>query len=205
MEDDPNPLKEKLTMMLRKRSALAVLAAAALLAGCSTPVSLDDKPKTPAPVTTAPTTAPPAAGGATTAPAPQSQVATVDRARQRAEQEAAAAARAVAGLPRVLYFDFDSFLLRSEDKATVEAYAKYLVTQRSKRMSLEGHADERGGREYNLALGQKRAEAVARAMELLGVNAAQMEAVSFGEERPAEAGSTEAAWAKNRRVELKDR
>jgi peptidoglycan-associated lipoprotein len=197
---------EKTTMMFRNHPALAILAAAALAAGCSTPVPLDEKPKTPAPVTTAPTTpAPAGGGGATTAPAPQSQVATVDLARQRAEQEAAAAARAVAGLPRVLYFDFDSFLLRAEDKTTVEGFAKYLVAQRDKRMSLEGHADERGGREYNLALGQKRAEAVVKAMELLGVNASQMEAVSFGEERPAEAGSSEAAWAKNRRVELKDR
>lgn len=193
-------------MSLRNRIALAALAAAALLAGCSTPVPLDEKPQAAAPVTTARTT-PPATtpGGAQTSPASQSQVATVDLARQRAEQEAAAAARAVAGLPRVLYFDFDSFLLRAEDKPAVEGYARYLVSQRSKRMSLEGHADERGGREYNLALGQKRAEAVAKALELLGVNASQVEAVSFGEERPADAASSEAAWAKNRRVEMKDR
>lgn len=193
------------TMSLRNRFGLAALATAALLAGCSTPVSLDEKAQAPAPVTTAGTTPAKPATGATTAPAPQSQVTTVDLARQRAEQEAAAAARAVAGLPRVLYFDFDSFVLRAEDKPTVEAYAKYLVAQRDRKMSLEGHADERGGREYNLALGQKRAEAVARALELLGVNPAQVEAVSFGEERPAQAGSNEAAWAKNRRVELKDR
>jgi peptidoglycan-associated lipoprotein len=194
------------TMSLHKRFALAAVAAAALLAGCSTPVPLDDKPQAAAPVTTARTTpAPAAAAGAQPAPAAQSQVATVDLARQKAEQEAAAAARAVAGLPRVLYFDFDSFLLRAEDKPAVEGYAKFLVAQRSKRMSLEGHADERGGREYNLALGQKRAEAVAKALELLGVNAGQVEAVSFGEERPADPASNEAAWSKNRRVELKDR
>jgi peptidoglycan-associated lipoprotein len=158
-------------------------------------------------VTTAPTApaAPAAPGGAQTAPAPQSQVATVDLARQKAEQEAAAAARAAANLPRVLYFDFDSFLLRPEDKSTVEGFARLLVAQRDRKMSLEGHADERGSREYNLALGQKRAEAVAKAMELLGVNPGQVEAVSFGEERPAVAGHNEAAWAKNRRVELKDR
>lgn len=192
-------------MSLRNRFALAALAAAALLAGCSTPVPLDEKPQAAAPVTTARTTPAAPAGGAQTGAAPQSQVATVDLARQRAEQEAAAAARAVAGLPRVLYFDFDSFLLRAEDKPAVEGYAKYLVSQRSKRMSLEGHADERGGREYNLALGQKRAEAVAKALELLGVNANQVEAVSFGEERPADPASNEAAWAKNRRVEMKDR
>lgn len=198
-------LKEN-TMSLRYPLALATVAAAALLAGCSTPVPLDEKSQTAAPVTTARTT-PPATtgGGAQPGPAAQSQVATVDLARQRAEQEAAAAARAVAGLPRVLYFDFDSFLLRAEDKPAVEGYAKYLVSQRSKRMSLEGHADERGGREYNLALGQKRAEAVAKSLELLGVNAGQVEAVSFGEERPADPASNEAAWAKNRRVEMKDR
>lgn len=191
-------------MSLRTQMALVALAAV-LLAGCSTPVPLDEKSTSAAPVTTAGQT-PPAAGsaGAQASPAPQSQVATVDLARQRAEQEAAAA-RAAANLPRVLYFDFDSFLLRAEDRPAVEGHAKLLVAQRNRRMSLEGHADERGGREYNLALGQKRAEAVAKAFELLGVNAGQVEAVSFGEERPADTASNEAAWAKNRRVELKDR
>lgn len=188
-------------MSLRTQMALAAVTTA-LLAGCSTPVPLDEKAPTPAPVTSAGTPSPATGGGAQTTPAPQSQVATVDLARQRAEQEAA---RAVAGLPRVFYFEFDSFLLRAEDRPAVEGYAKYLVAQRDKRMSLEGHADERGGREYNLALGQKRAEAVAKALELLGVNGGQVEAVSFGEERPADPASNEAAWAKNRRVELKDR
>jgi peptidoglycan-associated lipoprotein len=72
-------------------------------------------------------------------------------------------------------------------------------------MVVEGHTDERGSREYNLALGQKRAEAVVKSLALLGVGQAQVEAVSFGEERPAAQGSDEAAWAKNRRAELKDR
>jgi peptidoglycan-associated lipoprotein len=72
-------------------------------------------------------------------------------------------------------------------------------------MVVEGHTDERGGREYNLALGQKRAEAVVRSLTLLGVGGQQLEAVSFGEERPAVQGSDEAAWARNRRAELKDR
>ena len=79
------------------------------------------------------------------------------------------------------------------------------AANRTKRMTIEGHTDERGGREYNLALGQKRAEAVLRSMVLLGVQRRQLEAVSFGEERPAVQGSDEAAWAKNRRAELKDR
>ncbi len=198
-------------MSLRKPVTLPALAlAAALMAGCSSPVKLDDTAAaaapTPAPVTTAqPAGAAPAARPAQAAPAPQSQVATVDLARQRAEQEAAAARAATASQPRVLYFDFDSYVMRAQDKPAVEAYSRLLVAQPRSRMSLEGHADERGGREYNLALGQKRAEAVAKAMELLGVKPGQVEAVSFGEERPAESGSSEAAWAKNRRVELKDR
>jgi peptidoglycan-associated lipoprotein len=193
-------------MTLRLPTLLSTLAAAALLAACSSPVKLDEpKAATPAPVTQAgpaATTPAPAQSQAT----PQSRVATVDLERQRAEAEAAArATAALANLPRVVYFDFDSFLLRAEDKPVLEGYAKALSVKRDIKMSLQGHADERGGREYNLALGQKRSEAVARALELLGVNAGQIEAVSFGEERPADPAHTEAAWAKNRRVEFKDR
>lgn len=185
-----------------------VLAMGALLAACSSPVKLEDtKAPAPAPITqgaSASTTPTPAQPQAT----PQSRVTTVDLERQQREAEAAAAAQAaaaMANLPRVLYFDFDSFLLRSEDKPVLAGYAKALVAQPNLKLSLQGHADERGGREYNLALGQKRAEAVARAMELLGVQPGQIEAVSFGEERPADTGRNEAAWAKNRRVEIKDR
>jgi peptidoglycan-associated lipoprotein len=141
------------------------------------------------------------AAGAAPAATPQSSVATVDLARS----QAAAADAAIAAAGRVVYFDFDSFEVKDEFRKVVEAHAKALVAQRNRRLSIEGHADERGGREYNLALGQKRAEAVARSLVLLGVNEAQVEAVSFGEERPAVEGSNEAAWAKNRRAELKDR
>ena len=103
---------------------------------------------------------------------------------------------------RVVYFDYDSFEIKPEFAAVLEANARYLAANRSARVSLEGHTDERGGREYNLALGQKRAEAVRRALSLLGVTDAQMEAVSFGEEKPAQAGADETAYARNRRVEL---
>jgi peptidoglycan-associated lipoprotein len=105
-------------------------------------------------------------------------------------------------MSRLVYFDYDSFEVRAEFAATLEAHAKYLAASSSRRVALEGHTDERGGREYNLALGQKRAEAVRRALSLLGVSEAQMEAVSFGEEKPAVVGFDEAAFAKNRRVEL---
>lgn len=103
---------------------------------------------------------------------------------------------------RVVYFDFDSFVLRTEALPVIEAHAKFLKANPARKVNLEGHTDERGGREYNLALGQKRAEAVRQALALQGVVDAQMEAVSFGKEKPAVQGSTEDAMAKNRRVEF---
>lgn len=105
-------------------------------------------------------------------------------------------------MSRIVYFDYDSFEVKGEFAATLEANARYLNANRTRRVNLEGHTDERGGREYNLALGQKRSEAVRRALALLGVTEAQMEAVSFGEEKPAQAGFDETAFGKNRRVEL---
>ena len=106
------------------------------------------------------------------------------------------------GVEKVVYFDFDSFVIKPEAKPILEAHARYLRADPKRRASLEGHTDEQGGREYNLALGQKRAEAVRKALNLLGVADSQIEAVSFGKEKPAVVGSTEAAYAKNRRVEF---
>ena len=106
---------------------------------------------------------------------------------------------------RSVFFDFDSFVVKDEYRSVVEAHARRMSADRKRRMIIEGHTDERGGREYNLALGQKRADAVVRSMVLLGAQDGQLEAVSFGKERPAAQGSDEAAWAKNRRAELKDR
>jgi peptidoglycan-associated lipoprotein len=109
------------------------------------------------------------------------------------------------GMARIVYFDFDSFVIRNEARPVIEAHARVLTADRARRMVIEGHTDERGGREYNLALGQKRAEAVLRALVMLGAADNQLEAVSFGKERPAVLASDEAAWAQNRRAELKDR
>lgn len=194
-------------MSIATKLSLSGLTLALLLAGCSSAVKLDEPAKiesrSPDAAAAAAAAASAAAAAAAQASAtPQSQVTTVDLARQRAEQEANAAAAALA---RVMYFDFDSFSLREEYRPLIESHARVLTTLKGRRLAAEGHADERGGREYNLALGQKRAEAVARALELLGVSPGQVEAVSFGEERPAAPGHDEAAWAKNRRVELKDR
>ena len=103
---------------------------------------------------------------------------------------------------RVVYFDYDSYAIRPEFQALIETNAKLVKADKNKKVAIEGHTDERGGREYNLALGQKRAEAVKRAMGLLGVSENQLEAVSFGKEKPAVMGSTEEAMAKNRRAEI---
>ncbi len=115
---------------------------------------------------------------------------------------AEAAGQPPASLARLVFFDYDSYTVRPEFAALLESHARFLNADRQRRVVLEGHTDERGGREYNLALGQKRAEAVRRAMGLLGVTDAQMEAVSFGKEKPANPGSTEEAYSQNRRVEL---
>ncbi len=107
-----------------------------------------------------------------------------------------------AGIEKVVYFDYDSYAIKPEAQATVESHAKFLSADKSRKVALEGHTDDRGGREYNLALGQKRSEAVKRSLTLLGVLDAQIEAVSLGKEIPAVSGSDEATYAKNRRVEF---
>lgn len=103
---------------------------------------------------------------------------------------------------RSIFFDFDSFVVTDEYSPVLEAHAAYLVSKRDSRVVLQGNTDERGSREYNLALGQKRAEAVRKALMVLGVTDAQLEAVSFGEEKPRNEADTEAAYAENRRVDV---
>ena len=118
------------------------------------------------------------------------------------QADAFKAGQAPANVARVVYFDFDSYAVRPEFNGLIDGHAKFLNGNSQRRVNLEGHTDERGGREYNLALGQKRAEAVRRALAVSGVSDSQMEAVSFGKEKPAAQGSGEEAWAQNRRVEL---
>lgn len=103
---------------------------------------------------------------------------------------------------RSIFFDYDSFTIDEQFRPMVEAHARYLVENPTRKVVLQGNTDERGSREYNLALGQKRAEAVRRAMSVLGVDDAQVEAVSFGEERPRTVSQTEQAYAENRRTDL---
>lgn len=116
--------------------------------------------------------------------------------------DAALNAAGPANVAKVIYFDYDSYVVKPEFQGAIEAHARFLAANKARKLAVEGHTDERGGREYNLALGQKRAEAVRRALGLLGVTDAQVEAVSFGKEKPAVTGATEDAYAKNRRAEL---
>ncbi|MDR1310764.1 MAG: peptidoglycan-associated lipoprotein Pal [Burkholderiaceae bacterium] len=103
---------------------------------------------------------------------------------------------------RSVYFDYDSYVVKETYRPILNAHARYLSQNRQRRIIIQGNTDERGGSEYNLALGQKRAEAVRKALSLLGVGDAQMEAVSFGKEKPKALGSNEAAWAENRRADI---
>ena len=103
---------------------------------------------------------------------------------------------------RSVYFDFDSNLIKDEYRPLVTAHARYLQQNPGAKMRIEGHADERGSREYNIALGQRRSEAVKQMMQLLGARPDQIESVSFGEEKPKAAGHDEASWAENRRGDI---
>ncbi len=185
---------------------MLALACSALLAACGSSVKLDDiavEDKTGKPVgTQGATGAGGAASGAAAAGAAGSgatlastAVAPVDLAKP------GTGAPAPAG-PHIVYFDYDSFVIKPEFQSLIETHARFLRTDPARKAAIEGHTDESGGREYNLALGQKRAEAVRRALALLGVADAQVEAVSYGKEKPAVQGGDEAAMAKNRRAEI---
>ena len=202
--------------MMKLRITSAGVLAAMLLAGCGSTVKLDETPiesRTPVAVNAAAAggsaaAAGQGAAGQASATAAQSQVATVSLPSASAGGTAVASPVAGAGtgsLGRLVYFDFDSFAIDAKFTGLIEGHARQLAANRSKRLVIEGHSDERGGREYNLALGQKRAAAVAKSLALLGATEAQVEAVSFGKERPASEGHDEDAWAQNRRAEIKDR
>lgn len=177
--------------MRSTRLFLAAIAAVALGA-CSSTKMTESTPST-APVTTAMPAAPKAATGAA-APVAQSTVKTVT-VHPLDDPKSPLAKRSV-------FFEFDSSQIGAADTPVIEAHAKYMAGSRTARVKIEGNCDERGGREYNLALGQRRAEAVRKSLQLLGVPDAEMEATSFGKEKPLDAGHDEAAWAKNRRADL---
>lgn len=174
--------------MTTNRTLLA-LGLAALLTACSSGVKLNDVPvedRNPTRVAPPPTTSMP----------DQTRVAPVSA------DSIGSGQPGPANVSRLVYFDYDSYVIKPEFQNIIEAHARFLRSNNGRRVVIEGHTDERGGREYNLALGQRRSEAVRRALGLLGVTDAQVEAVSFGKEKPAMPGSDEASWAQNRRAEI---
>lgn len=171
---------------MKKRVFLAVAFAAAL-AGCSS-VPLSDVPVEDK------------SGSATTGTQPGGQ--TQSKVEPVRADEVNGTRQGPANVARIIYFDFDSYSIKPEFQSAIEGHARFLKADPKRHVVVEGHTDERGGREYNLALGQRRSEAVRRALGLLGVGDNQVEAVSFGKEKPAVQGSDEAAWAQNRRAEI---
>jgi len=172
-----------------------------LLAACASGVKLNDVPVedksgakvsvTPDPVMPAPVTA------ATASKDAKSAVVPVD-----SSASSNLGAGPAGNVAKVIFFDYDSYVVKSEFQTAIEAHAQFLKANPRAKVSLEGHTDERGGREYNIALGQKRADAVRQSLSLLGVQETQVESVSFGKEKPSAQGSDESAFAKNRRAEF---
>ena len=180
--------------------ALAVVAAAAL-AGCSS------TPETVAPVesrTSTTTVVTPDTGGTSTSGVNPTTGATGSTMPTTTGVTSANALRdpRSALSRREIFYDYDSFTVRDEYKPLLEAHAAYLKQNRNARIKVEGNTDERGSREYNLALGQKRSESVKRVLTLLGVSEGQIDTVSFGEEKPKNPASSEAAYSENRRCDL---
>ena len=175
-------------MMKNSGKMLLALAGVALVAGCASPTKLDKPVEVEKKDVTSQTTTTTQPSGDTVAKTDMSSQPVVP-----------------ITLDRVIYFDFDSYVVKDEFRPIVEAHAKLLKANSGAKEVAEGHTDERGGSEYNLALGQKRAEAVVQQMKVLGVGDSQLEAVSYGKERPAVDGHDESAWAKNRRVELRSK
>ena len=173
-------------MMTTFKQTILVLGIAVAMAGCSS-VKLDEAPVVDK---TATTTGPAGSGGG------QSTVTPV------MTDEVGGNRGGPVNTSRLVYFDYDSYVIKPEFQGLIEAHARWLKANSTRRANIEGHTDERGGREYNLALGQRRSEAVRKSLGLLGVPDNQIEAVSFGKEKPADPGTGEEAWAKNRRAEI---
>ncbi|HJV60613.1 MAG TPA: peptidoglycan-associated lipoprotein Pal [Albitalea sp.] len=169
------------------RLALCALAAAALAACSSTPVE-----PAKAPVATATATPAQPAPSASTA---ETKVATVT-VDPLDDPKSPLAARSV-------YFHFDDFALDDKYLPMIQAHGQYIASHKQAQVRVEGNADERGSHEYNLALGDKRAHIVAKQLELMGASPSQVEAISYGEERPKAPGHDEASWAENRRADIR--
>ena len=183
------------TTPLRAPLASILIATLALLGACSsTPPAAPVQDATPTTTSTPPPTEsrPPATS---TTPVPESQVRSVVIPPHLDPNNSISTSRSV-------FFEFDDDSIKQPDMALIERHAKYLATNPSLSIKIEGNTDERGSSEYNLALGQRRAQSVLRAMKIYGAPENRMEAVSWGEERPRATGHDEAAWAQNRRADI---
>jgi peptidoglycan-associated lipoprotein len=170
-------------MQMKLRLAIVCLAGGLWLAGCATGTStqppVEDKSATP---------------GSTGQPVPESTAPRGEALPGAAEAELLAKRR--------VHFAFDSSQLDDENRKIVEAHARHLVATPNLKVHLEGHTDERGTREYNMALGERRAQTVQKTLQVLGVASNRITIVSYGEEKPLATGHDESAWAQNRRVEI---
>ncbi|MDB5856602.1 MAG: pal [Ramlibacter sp.] len=175
---------------MKKRVFLAA-AMAAVLVACSSGVKLDDVPVEDRKAGVAPPEGATGPGGGVPGRVEQVRV-----------DPAAGDKAGPANVARIIYFDYDSNEIKPQFQQLIEAHARFIKAGNGRRVVIEGHTDERGGSEYNLALGQRRSEAVRRAFGLLGVPDAQVEAVSLGKEKPAVEGHDESAWQQNRRAEI---
>ena len=191
-------MKQQLKSFLIMATAATAFAT---MVGCSTGVKLDTPVEDRAGAGSSLSAGMGGTGaGANTGQSANSGVATVDLA-----NTGVGAGGGPANVGKIIYFDFDSYLVKPEYASVVNAHVQFLTSRKTSKITVEGHTDSSGGREYNLALGQKRAEAVRRAMALSGLSESQIEAVSFGKEKPADLGGDDAAAAKNRRAEIRYR
>lgn len=191
-------------MSVNKLGKFAVIGlSAAWIAGCST-TSTDTNSSTTATDAT-PTTEQTASGTTDQSYAANQDAsmsnATVDSSKSKADDKNNMSM--LDGVATVFYFDFDKSIVRPDARDALSKHAQYLVAHPEAHVVLEGHTDERGTREYNMALGERRAKAVARYLTIQGVAASQIETVSFGEEVPVAFGHDEASWQLNRRVEIR--
>jgi peptidoglycan-associated lipoprotein len=180
---------------MRKLFAAAIIVAA--LAGCSSTPTQDAAPVEDR-----------AAGAATTGAAGATTAGTTGAGVSGTATPGAAAGSNPLTDPasplskRSVYFDYDQYVIKDQYRPVIESHAKYLQANRNARITIQGNTDERGTREYNIALGQKRADALKKLMVLLGANESQIETVSFGKEKPRRDGHDEASWAENRRDDI---
>ena len=176
------------------RFSIAALAVAAVLSGCATTDTQDTNAAAPDPQARSGQ----ASSSSSTGNAPGGQVGS------RGTGSSAAASQRP-DLKRSVYYEFDKYDVKPEYRALVESHARWLKANPKAKLVIEGNADERGSREYNVALGQRRAESVTKMMVLMGARADQVEAVSWGEEKPRASGHDDSAWSENRRADFAQR